>query len=347
MSPGSSKSAPGRKRKTNQSPGSEGLTAGRAPSPRPAPPTAVRSIRVSNQAERAAREVGQARGGAEAAHRLKGEPELPFRGWPAVAEAVAEAAAGLPLLPAWVASYTNPTTLALLGRRALEAQPESIPAGDDRQRVADTQDTTAFPWRCLCRLDITSANGRRYLGTGWLAGPRTVITAGHCVYLQDDGGWASQVKVVPAYQEGSAPFGSFTSSDLHSVTGWTEQKAPPHDYGAILLPQALSTGFLGYAVYADEELSDQDVNVYGYPGDKNQGSALWGHFRKLYRVTAQQLFYNLATWGGQSGCPVWVKDGDDRVAVGIHNYGGDPANYATRITDAVFDDIGAWKAGPP
>jgi glutamyl endopeptidase len=333
------------KKKVEQSRGNEsppaGRTAARGPTTRPP----GRSVRVSNQAERQALESARPRAGAEAAPALKGEPELPFAGWPAVEEA---AAVG-PILPAWVASYTDPITLARL--RSGVAQPEAIPStGDDRQRVSDTEDTTAFPWRCLCRLDIASKNGHGYLGTGWLAGPKTVITAGHCVYMHDDGGWASQIVVTPAYNEGDAPYGSFTSSDLHSTDRWVhgnpnDPATFPLDYGAIFLADPLALGFFGYGVYSDDELSNMTVNVYGYPGDKNMGSVLWGHFRKLYRVTDTQIYYNIATYGGDSGCPVFFKDGDKRTAVGIHNYGGDPANYATRITDSVFDDIEAWKSG--
>ena len=150
------------KRQTEQNPG-KGLPAGQKPNNRRR--TRRRARRVSNQVDRAAREAARA----ETAAAGKGEAELPPVGAPPPAAETAAAAADRPILPAWVASYTNHVKMALLRRDGMESLPESIPiTGDDRVQVSLTQDTTAFPWRCLCRLDITSQNGNRYLGTGWL-----------------------------------------------------------------------------------------------------------------------------------------------------------------------------------
>jgi len=263
---------------------------------------------------------------------LKGEPALPFKGWPVVA--ATESAAG-PLLPAGVGSYGP--------------QPETVFSPDDRQRVADFDDTNAFPWRALCRLVITAANGSEYLGTGWLISPRVLVTAGHCVFMHREGGWADRIEVTPAYLDGNAPFGSQTSDDLHAADAWVDgnpqsQSAQQSDYGAIILPEPFDLGYFGYGVYSDAELSGMTVNVYGYPGDKADGSAVWGNFRKLVRATPRQVFYIISTAGGQSGCAVFVKDGETYTALGIHNYGGSSSNNATRITGQVFNDLEAWKA---
>ncbi len=335
------------RKRVEQSRGDENVNVGRAAQRKPAPEAVARAVRVSNRAEREARRGPRGQEGAEMAQGI-GEPELPPVAPPPPSDA--EAAPDQPILPAWVASYTNSASMAILRKHGPELMAEAIPAGDTRRKVADTEDTTAFPWRCLCRLDILASDGTRWLGTGWFASPTLIVTAGHCVYLKDAGGWADHITVVPAANDGSAPYGSFDSSDLHTTDLFMngnpdDPNTQAHDYGAIVLPQAQSLGFFGYGVYSDAELSSALVNVYGYPGDKDNGSALWGVTRNLYKVAAKQIFYNLATWGGQSGCPVFIKVGDDRTAVGIHNYGGDPANYATRITDSVYDDLEAWKAG--
>ncbi|MBX9623235.1 MAG: hypothetical protein K2X82_05430 [Gemmataceae bacterium] len=263
---------------------------------------------------------------------LKGEPALPFDGWPVAA---GTEAVGGRLLPASVASY-GPT-------------PETVFFPDDRKRVADFDDPFAYPWRAICRLIVTARTGEQYLGTGWLISPRTVATAGHNVWLHRKGGWAAKVEVTPAYLDGSAPFGSQESDDLRTVDGWAHgtpgtPSAAQSDYGAIVLPRPFSVGFFGFGVYDDPALWGMTVNVYGYPADKNDGSALWGHFRKLVDVTPKQLFYNIDTYGGQSGCPVFVKEGDEYTSVGIHNYGGESSNFATRIDPVVYADLEAWKA---
>jgi V8-like Glu-specific endopeptidase len=244
------------------------------------------------------------------------------------------------LLDAWHATYSPAATWALLRqRRAMaESVPEVIVDQDDREPVTNTGD---FPWRCICSLLITAQDGTRWLGTGWLAGPKTAITAGHCVYLHGSGGWPARIDVFPARNGASKPY-RFTSTSFRSVKGWTRDQKPANDYGAIILPQPSVVGFFGYTPMTDAELSGRLVSVYGYPSDKPSGT-LWGHYRQLTQVLPRQLVYNIATIGGQSGAPVWDKDGEDRFVVGIHNYGDVSGNSATRITNEVYDNIEAWK----
>ena len=64
---------------------------------------------------------------------------------------------------------------------------EIVLGSDDRQMIADT---SASPFAWICGLSMTDSTGTQWLGTGWLAAPGLVITAGHCVYLTNQGGWA-------------------------------------------------------------------------------------------------------------------------------------------------------------
>src|SRR2546426_1068463 len=57
-------------------------------------------------------------------------------------------------------------------------------------------DTPVPPFRRVCALRVVDAAGASGVATGWLAGPRTVITAAR--FLLGAGGWARSVEVVPA-----------------------------------------------------------------------------------------------------------------------------------------------------
>src|SRR6185436_3832447 len=71
------------------------------------------------------------------------------------------------------------------------ARPLRTPIGrDERTAIADMQ---VHPWRCVCSLNLPFG----YFGTGFLVGPRTVVTAGHCVHDAPLGGWASSIEVIP------------------------------------------------------------------------------------------------------------------------------------------------------
>jgi V8-like Glu-specific endopeptidase len=69
-------------------------------------------------------------------------------------------------------------------------------------------------------------------------------------------------------------------------------------------------------------------------------------------VTDRRLFYEVDTFGGQSGAPVWIHADENAppVAVGIHAYGvgGTPANLgvvansAPRIIPEVLEKLTEW-----
>lgn len=222
---------------------------------------------------------------------------------------------------------------------------EVIIGTDDRVRV---NPTTSFPWRAICALKITAQNNTHWIGTGWMVGPRTVMTAGHCVYMHDQGGWAKSIEVIPACNGSVRPYGSAVSSDLRSVVGWTQNKNRDNDYGAIILPANKrlgdQTGYFGYAVKDDSYLMSAILNLAGYPGDKPGGNEQWFMALKTKSVSARVITYDIDTVGGQSGAPVWIKVGDARYCVGIHTNGASSGNSATRIVTAVFNNIQAWKA---
>jgi V8-like Glu-specific endopeptidase len=217
--------------------------------------------------------------------------------------------------------------------------PQSVMVNDDRSRVLATENP---PWCWVCSLLITTGDGRLCLGSGWVVGPRTVITAGHCLHTRR-GGWVRRVEVLVGRNEGTR-LSAHVSSDLHSVRGWTEAKDWGYDYGAILLSDPVRPeGGLRFKVLSDKELDTlRYAHVAGYPVDRTPQGTLWGSGRALAGVRTQALLYQLSTFGGQSGGPVFYKQGPERFAVGIHTYGGPQANYATRITADVYTNIKEW-----
>lgn len=220
---------------------------------------------------------------------------------------------------------------------------EVVIGPDDRKRVTPTN---VLPWRRICHLSIRAANGSMFLGTGFFIGPRTVATAGHCVFLRDNGGWASEIRVSPARDGSATPYGTVTATSLRSVRGWVVGRKRAYDYGAIILPRTFrqpSIGAFGFAAYPDAMLRQGKLNTAGYPGDKPSGT-MWYHGRVAKSVAARVITYDTDTAGGQSGSPVWQRRGNTRTVVGIHTNGSPSGNSATRITQPVFTNFMAWRA---
>ncbi|MDI3282202.1 peptidoglycan-binding protein [Polyangium sp. 15x6] len=225
---------------------------------------------------------------------------------------------------------------------------ETIIGGvDDRRLITPT---TALPWRAICSLRMTSADGKRFIGTGWLINPRTVVTAGHCVYSHAFGGFMKSVEVTPALDSDARPFGSVVGKKFRAAEGWIKDKSSEYDYGVILLdePIRLESGFFVPMPASNTELEGVLANIAGYPSDRELGRRLFFHARKLQNIGTRRVQYDIDTFGGQSGSPVWVtlRNGK-RIVAAIHTNGTTPSvkfNSGTRITAEVLRNLTKWAA---
>ena len=221
----------------------------------------------------------------------------------------------------------------------------SIIGADTRTRVTPT---TAYPARAIALVTFSGGSC-----TGWFIGPNTVATAGHCVHSGGPGGnWRSNVRVYPGRNGGSSPYGSCTARDLYSVAGWTNSSTEAYDYGAIKLNCTIgnTVGWFGF-FWQSATLNGLPATVAGYPDDK--GFQQWKSTGSVAATQTRQVFYKNDTRPGQSGAPVYYnKAGCGQCSMGIHAYGVHGSsphstnNHATRITQAVFNNLVAWRDAP-
>jgi glutamyl endopeptidase len=224
---------------------------------------------------------------------------------------------------------------------------EAIIGDDDRVRV-QPETMTENPWRQICALRILSQSNQQYVGTAWFIGPRTLATAGHCVYLQDDGGWAKSIKVIPAKQGPLEPLGHQMSTRFASVDGWVKDRKRDFDYGVIFLDDdraGQAVGNFEVRAVPPGELRGPEAQISGYPADRDAATFQYFHMRPLKDVTDTRLVYDIDTFGGHSGAPIWQNTKERGViAVGIHTTGGVTSNSGTRITDDVLDNLISWTS---
>jgi V8-like Glu-specific endopeptidase len=214
-------------------------------------------------------------------------------------------------------------------------------------------DTELAPWRRICALAISSPGGD-FIGTGWFVGPRTIITAGHCVFHEGMDGWATRIAVSPGRNGTEFPYDTVTATRFSSLNLWVDSADPDFDIGAIHLDEPIGdlVGWFGVAALSTSELPGFFVNISGYPSVPGFGTQQYFHANRILRVTGRRIFYDVDTAGGQSGSPVWIyrSDGADPTAVGIHAYGvggtpadlGITANSAPRIIPEVLNQIKGW-----
>jgi len=224
---------------------------------------------------------------------------------------------------------------------------ETVHGPDDRVQITNT---SVYPWRAHASLLITAADGSLWTGTGWFIGPHTLATAGHVVFIKNSGvpgrdGWVQSIQVMPGRNGTNLPFGSTTSTNFRSVTGWTANGDQNFDYGAIILTTDVgnTVGWFGFGVFPDADLLASVGNVTGYPGDKPAGTQ-WYNSHKIAAVDARKVYYDIDTFGGQSGSAVYRIIDGNRYGIAVHAYGGDATNSGTRIIQPVFDNLSSWKA---
>ncbi len=221
---------------------------------------------------------------------------------------------------------------------------ETVHGPDDRKQIGDP---SVYPWRAQCSLFMTAADGSGWIGSGTFIGPRTVLTAGHCVFIKNSGvagqdGWMRSIVVMPGRNGNNLPYGSQTSSSFRSVTGWTNSGNQEYDYGVITLPVSFNVGWLGFWNYSDADLQATTGNIAGYPGDKPAGT-LWYDSRRIAQVTPRKVYYDIDSAGGQSGSGVYRVDGNDRHVFAVHAYGGATTNSGTRLNGEVVTNLINWN----
>jgi glutamyl endopeptidase len=222
-----------------------------------------------------------------------------------------------------------------------------------------TRNTTVAPFRYICNLEYDG----QAMCTGTLIGPRTVLTAGHCI----SGLTPSRMRVIPGRNGSLEPLPATRASAFVLPSGYAAGTRT--DYGIIHLTNAIGST-VGYWTRAHSRSKSDPVgrsisakplplkagvlkiNLSGYPGDKCFttgkppqrvcGTRQYRAYDRSVRERDGLLFYLNDTFAGHSGSPVWVRrhwSMGGRVLIGIHIGGAGGSNAAVRINQTVLDFI--------
>jgi glutamyl endopeptidase len=228
---------------------------------------------------------------------------------------------------------------------------DGIIGTDDRTRI---EDPSLWPYSAICYVEMEFPNKERYIGSATMYDKNVAVTAGHNLYSEADGGWATNVRVVPGKNGDSEPFDVAYATTISVPQGWTQnqlsnkKEVSNYDWGIIKLNTNIGekTGYFGvYWTSDSESLKGRNVDVTGYPEEKI--GTMWSMNGNITDSSTYILKYTIDTTGGQSGCPVYWEDSSGHRIVGIHTSAlrslNDEykivikANSATRVTKSIFD----------
>jgi V8-like Glu-specific endopeptidase len=238
---------------------------------------------------------------------------------------------------------------------SLDEVSRAVVGTDDRVQISDSAD---YYRRVVGWLYMTYPNGEAGTCSGTLIGPASVITAAHCVYDHEGGGWATDVWFYPgATSLESLPFGGYQWADANVLSGFIDNYKG--NYGTVLdwdlavitlnpgqdgVNAGDALGWMGFMV---DDGSEFAAEILGYPGDKPEGT-MWQSTCTIPTDYFYELFllHPCDTFAGSSGSSMFLTDAEGLPYIRAINVAEDetPINYGVRLTPAYYEFVNSvWK----
>jgi len=239
---------------------------------------------------------------------------------------------------------------------------ESVIGRDDRKLVDREHFMPDGKYRAIVKLFLKydkAEPGRWSIATGWLIAPDLVVTAGHCAF-----NWSRSLGRVVKVRAYIGYYGKASTKDLEgnqvqlrsvdsvlTTFEWVDKKSQRTrdvSFFKLVTPFVLDKSKLFKYESTPVSGSEQQLGVVGYPGDlvdsssKERGAFMYESFETvtydLRDGPLQMIYYNIDTYGGNSGSAVLRSD--FRTSIGVHCYGG-TKNHASAIGryGNSFDDM--------
>jgi V8-like Glu-specific endopeptidase len=201
-----------------------------------------------------------------------------------------------------------------------------------RYRRVEAVELQQSPWITICAIELKNPEGiTTFLGTGWLAAERTVITAAHVVWAKiknDD------LRVQVTFPSSGDSF-SVARENIKVHDSYTSEDTGLLDFfdiAALKLPSSHSPTLLTASF-----VSDTPVEVAGFPNIENgPGEFVTQRAEAVRSISKPELLLHRAdTLRGHSGAPVAQSQSSGASGVvGIHIQNGmanpDEAQFGVR-----------------
>ena len=164
------------------------------------------------------------------------------------------------------------------------------------------------------------------------SGRDLIVTAAHC--LPPDQSEGGKAVFVPAYRDGSAPYGTWPVESVYADDSWNEDGDQDSDVAFAVLGPGSDGGkkvedAVGAAPLFAGRATGQAVTITGYPGD-TEVPQVCTNTSVAYGDTQQRIDCP-AFPGGTSGSPWVVEGGAVAGVIGGYEFGGDDPDVSYSI----------------
>ena len=204
---------------------------------------------------------------------------------------------------------------------------------DDPRVKVPPELVSGYPYNTIAFLDILD-RGVFYRGTGFLAAPYCVLTAGHNLWWEDH--VMDEISVIPAlhtHPEDSgtlvSPYGEQSSRDFYSDPAFiieTDYNNPSEfDYGAVRLNRVFNqiATFIPLEFRRPFDPLPETITIPGYPAQVHGSSSytydMWTDTGRIngppYGPNRQLVDFSAYISGGNSGSPILYETGNGQFRV--------------------------------
>lgn len=226
-------------------------------------------------------------------------------------------------------------------------------------------DTTKEPYKNVGLLRMTFPNNKTYIGTGTVIAKGEeknslyVLTCAHNLYDSSDGGKATKIEFLRAFNDPTKPFDSIEAVSWHYPAGYPavaisrvdenkllksqHEKVGAEislDYGIVKLKTSVASveGFPVMTVKTKADLENLPVQINGYGYFGKQMSHVAGPIKE---VGDTYLRYPLSTKKGASGSAIATENAKQIVGIHTRAY-NEKYNQGIRIIERVKNEILGW-----